>query len=78
MSALPVFAYNGKTPTIHVEAMVSPFALVIGDVDIAEGSTVVLGAVIRGDVAPIRISRYTNIQEQVVLHGGDQYDGEVL
>jgi len=73
-----VFAYHGKTPTIHVEAMVSPFALVIGDVNIAEGATVFLGAVIRGDVAPIRIGRYTNIQEQVVLHGGDQYDGEAL
>jgi carbonic anhydrase/acetyltransferase-like protein (isoleucine patch superfamily) len=76
--SLPVLSYLGKAPTIHVAALVSPYAIVIGDVDIGEGASVFPGAVIRGDVAKIRIGRYANIQEQVVLHGGDLYDGDAL
>ena len=73
--SLPVFSYNGKSPKIHGTAMVSPLAIIIGDVEIAEESSVFPNAVIRGDIAKICIGRYSNIQEQVVLHGGDLYEG---
>jgi carbonic anhydrase/acetyltransferase-like protein (isoleucine patch superfamily) len=58
--------------------MVSPLAIVIGDVEIAEETAVFPSAVIRGDVAKIRIGKYSNIQEQAVLHGGDLYEGNDL
>ncbi len=42
--------------------------MVIGDVTIGEGSSVWYNAVIRGDIAPIRIGRGTNVQDGAVLH----------
>jgi len=47
-------------------------------VEISEGTAVFPGAVIRGDVARITIGRYSNIQNNVVLHGGDVYEGDNL
>lgn len=75
---LPFFSYRGKSPKVHDGALVSPLATVIGDVEISEGTSVFPGAVIRGDIAKITIGRYSNIQENVVLHGGDVYDGDAL
>ena len=43
-------------------------AQVVGDVMIGPGSSVWFNAVIRGDSAPIRIGRDTNIQDLGVLH----------
>jgi len=75
---LPVFSYRGKTPKIHEDALVSPLATVIGRVEISEGTSVFPGAVIRGDVAKITVGRYSNIQDNVVIHGGDIYEGDNL
>jgi carbonic anhydrase/acetyltransferase-like protein (isoleucine patch superfamily) len=75
---MPIYSYNGTSPTIHETAMVSPLAIVIGDVEIEEETAVFPNAVIRGDIAKIRIGKYSNIQEQAVLHGGDLYEGDDL
>lgn len=50
------------------KAWVAPGAVVIGDVALGEGSSVWYHAVVRGDCAPIRIGRNTNIQDGCVLH----------
>jgi len=42
--------------------------VVIGDVAIGEESSVGFDAVIRGDVAPIRIGHRSNVQDGAVLH----------
>jgi carbonic anhydrase/acetyltransferase-like protein (isoleucine patch superfamily) len=47
---------------------IAPTATVIGDVDIAPDSSVWFGAVIRGDVASIKIGRRTSVQDNAVLH----------
>jgi carbonic anhydrase/acetyltransferase-like protein (isoleucine patch superfamily) len=75
---LPVFSYRGKSPKIHEDALVSPLATVIGHVEISEGTSVFPGAVIRGDVAKITVGKYSNIQDNVVIHGGDIYEGDNL
>ena len=75
---MPVLPYRGKMPEIHKDALVSPLATVIGDVVISEGASVFPGAVIRGDVARITIGKYSNIQDNVVIHGGDIYEGDIL
>ena len=75
---MPILEYKGKRPKIHPEAMISPQALIVGDVEIGRGSSVFPGAVLRGDVARIRVGEYTNIQENAVLHGGDIYEGSKL
>ncbi len=75
---MPVFSYKGKRPKLHADAMVSPLAVVIGDVEVAAETAVFPCAVIRGDIAKISIGAYSNIQDNVVIHGGDIYDGDCL
>ena len=63
-----IMAYGDKAPRIGRNVFVAPTAVVIGDVDIADGASIWYGAVIRGDSAPIRIGRDTNIQDNCTLH----------
>jgi len=63
-----ILAYKGKTPKIAKDVFVAPTAVVIGDVEIEEGSSVWYGAVIRADLAAIRIGKNTNIQDNCTLH----------
>jgi carbonic anhydrase/acetyltransferase-like protein (isoleucine patch superfamily) len=49
-------------------AFIAPGAQVLGDVVIGAESSVWFNAVIRGDVAAIRIGAQTNIQDLCVLH----------
>ena len=59
----------GQSPVIHETAFVSEFAYVIGDVEIGEGSSVWPGAIIRADMGSIVIGRFTNIQDNSIVHG---------
>lgn len=46
----------------------APTAVIIGDVDIEAGASIWFGAVLRGDMASIRIGADTNIQDNCTLH----------
>lgn len=61
-------AYLGKLPAIHPSVFVAPGAQIIGDVSIGSGSSVWYNAVLRGDLAPIRIGDRCNIQDGVIGH----------
>jgi carbonic anhydrase/acetyltransferase-like protein (isoleucine patch superfamily) len=63
-----ILSYQGKTPAIGNRVFVAPNAVVIGDVTIADGASIWYGAVIRGDLAPIRIGPDTNIQDNCTIH----------
>ena len=60
--------YRDARPSLHPNAWVAPTAVITGDVEIGEGSSVWFGVVARGDVSPIRIGRETNIQDGCILH----------
>ena len=60
--------YKGKRPLIGKNCYLAEDAVVTGDVEIGEGSSVWFGAVIRGDVGAIRIGRDSNIQDGAILH----------
>ncbi|MBN2296971.1 MAG: gamma carbonic anhydrase family protein [Deltaproteobacteria bacterium] len=60
--------YLGKKPLIGRDVFIAPTAIVLGDVEIGDGSSVWYGAVIRGDQAKISIGKNTNIQDNAVLH----------
>ena len=62
---------GGKTPSIHPTAFISEAAYIVGDVEIGEGSSVWPGTVIRGDTGKIIIGKFTNVQDNSVLHGDD-------
>jgi len=61
---------GNKTPKVHPTAFVSETAYVVGDVEIGENSSVWPGAVIRGDVASIKIGNNTQIEDNCVVHTG--------
>ncbi len=70
--ATPILTTPGNfwaAPDITAAALVAPGAVVIGDVTLATGSSIWYGAVLRGDVATIRIGAYSNVQDGAVLHG---------
>ena len=50
-------------------AFVADNATVIGNVSLAEGSSIWYGAVVRGDVERIEVGRYSNVQDGAILHG---------
>jgi len=60
--------FGGKTPVLHPSAFVADGAVVIGDVEIGERSSLWFGCVARGDVNQIRIGARTNVQDLSVLH----------
>jgi len=61
-------AFLDKKPRIHQTAFIADNAVVIGDVEIGEQSSVWFGSIIRGDVNYIRIGARTNIQDASVIH----------
>lgn len=63
-----ILEVNGVAPTIADGVFIAPGAVVVGDVEIASGSSVWFNAVLRGDVAPIRVGAGTNIQDLALLH----------
>ena len=68
MSAPILLPYRGCMPKIHPTAFIAPGAVIIGDVEIGEESSVWFGCVIRGDVNRVRIGARTNIQDGTVIH----------
>ncbi len=60
--------FEKHTPIIHPTAYIDKSALVIGEVDIGEDSSVWPMTVIRGDVNHIKIGQRSNIQDASVLH----------
>jgi len=65
-----IIPYGGKTPRIHPTAFIAPTAVLIGDVEVGEESSIWFGAVLRGDNPEhgIRIGRRVSIQDNCVLH----------
>lgn len=68
MTASLILPYRGVWPKIHDSCFIAPNATIVGDVEIGAGTNIWYGAVIRGDVMPVRIGKNTNIQENVVIH----------
>src|SRR6266513_2692670 len=57
-----------KGPTVHSSAWVVPGATVLGDVALAEESSVWYGAVLRGDINRIILGPRSNVQDNAAVH----------
>lgn len=69
--ALPSTAnmvYEGSAPQIHASSFVAPNASVIGSVSIGEGSSVMYGAKVRGDVHSITIGKNSFVGDCSMIH----------
>ncbi len=66
--------YKGKWPKLGERVFVAEGAMIVGDVEIGDHSSVWFNSVVRGDVDIIRIGVHTNIQDGSILHVmRDQY-----
>ncbi len=63
-----IIPWKGRKPKIGSNVFIAPTATIIGDVELEDNVTVLFGAVIRGDILPIRIGKRSNVQDGAVLH----------
>ena len=65
---MALYELDGMTPQVAASAWVADNAQVIGNVVLAEDSSVWFGVTLRGDTETITVGRGSNIQDGSVLH----------
>jgi len=65
---MPIYSLDGVVPKLADDAYIAPGAQLMGNVEMAAGSSVWFGAVLRGDNDLIKIGARSNIQDNSVLH----------
>jgi carbonic anhydrase/acetyltransferase-like protein (isoleucine patch superfamily) len=63
-----LFRFGDLYPQVSPTAYVADTAVLIGDVTVAEGASIWHNAVLRGDIAPIRVGRFSNVQDNCTVH----------
>lgn len=63
-----IISFGRYRPKLHKSVFVAPGAYVIGRVAIGRSSSIWFNAVLRGDIDPITIGDFTNIQDGSILH----------
>lgn len=69
-----IYPYKEFTPFIHETCFIAPSADVIGQVTLGQSSSVWYGAVLRGDIAIIKIGERSNVQDNVTIHVASNFD----
>jgi carbonic anhydrase/acetyltransferase-like protein (isoleucine patch superfamily) len=67
---MPLYSFEGKSPSVHEDAWIAPTATLIGDVVVEAGASVWYGAVIRADIGQVIIRAGANVQDNAVIHVG--------
>jgi carbonic anhydrase/acetyltransferase-like protein (isoleucine patch superfamily) len=68
---MPMFSFEGLSPTVHPEAWIAPTATLIGDVVVEKNASIWYGVVIRADFGKIVIREGANVQDNSVIHVND-------
>lgn len=63
-----IYEYKGIRPRLGKDVFLAPGVVVLGDVEIGDGSNLWFYTVARGDVHSIKIGQDTNIQDHCMLH----------
>lgn len=63
-----ILSYRGVKPHFDETVYVAPGVFVIGDVSIGECANIWYNTVLRGDIQPIKVGKYTNIQDNSTVH----------
>ena len=74
---MPLYSFEGKSPTIAADAFIAPTATLVGDVTIESGASVWYGVVIRADYSPVIVRRGANVQDNSLLHGPPDMPTEI-
>lgn len=65
-------------PRIGNETFIAPNCTIVGDVSIGDNSSIWFNAVIRGDVNFIKIGNFSNVQDNVTIHGTFEKNGTII
>jgi len=65
---LNIRSFEGHTPVFGLSTYIDPSAVIIGDVEIGDESSVWPLSVVRGDIHRIRIGSKSSVQDGSVLH----------
>jgi carbonic anhydrase/acetyltransferase-like protein (isoleucine patch superfamily) len=65
---MPIRPFEQHAPRIHPTAHIDETAVVIGDVEVGEDSSIWPLCVVRGDIQSIRIGARTSIQDGTIVH----------
>ena len=60
--------FEGIKPTVDSRTYIAEGAYIIGNVTVKEYSSIWFNSVVRGDINSIVIGRYTNVQDNSVIH----------
>jgi carbonic anhydrase/acetyltransferase-like protein (isoleucine patch superfamily) len=71
-ATMPLYSFEGTSPTVHPTAWIAPTATLVGDVSVEAEASVWYGAVLRGDFGPVVVGRRANVQDNSVIHSGPQ------
>ena len=63
-----VYSWKGKNPDVKKAVFTAESADIIGDVTLGEDSNIWFNSTLRGDIAPVKIGKGSNIQDGCVLH----------
>lgn len=77
MIYLPILSYRYVSPKIPSDCFVAENSTLVGDIVFGEGCSVWFGASLRAEVAPIRIGKKSNIQDNCVVHTDIGYASEI-
>ena len=65
---MAIYQLDDLKPAVHPTAWVADNARVMGNVTLAENTSIWFGVVIRGDTSTISVGRNSNVQDNSVLH----------
>ena len=68
---MTIYQLDDLKPAVHPSAWVADNAQVMGNVILAEDTSVWFGAVLRGDTSTISVGKGSNVQDNSVLHSDD-------
>lgn len=72
------YTFEGTSPDVHETASVSRESTLVGDVAVGPDVTVWPGAVLRGDVGPVRLGDGSAIGDNAVLHASSVGEGSLV
>lgn len=68
---MPLFSFEGVSPTVHPDAWIAPTATLIGDVVVEKDASIWYGVVARADFGKIIVREGANVQDNTVIHVND-------
>lgn len=72
-----MFGTQFQPDQIHSTTFIASGAVIVGDVTLAELTSVWFNAVLRGDTTPITIGARSNIQDGAILHADPGFPAEI-